>query len=437
VKVLLYCQYPHHKKGANTTVDHIDSFKNYSNYEVVRWSKLNSLPSEEFLSKFDCLVIHHSISLIFEWYASKETLLKIRNFKGIKALFIQDEYRRINFVCAKINFIGIDILFTCAPSNIARKIYSDLNSRVKIETVLTGYIPENLINVDTPNLSDRRIDIGYRARKCPFWYGYKSAEKFLIGEHFIHYSKGTRLLNDISWREKDRLYGQDWIKFISNCKATLGTESGASIIDFTGTIEYNLNRFQAFHPLAKFEDVPPVLLQNDGKLQIQVISPRCFEAAALKTVMVLYPGTYSDILIKDKHYIELKKDFSNFNQVHEKLKDIDFLNKISFQAKKDLVDSGKYTYAKFIEKFDDLIEQTQKEKKYEIKSYSLNDKELKEIKNIETNSLKIGQLKKFTSKLRNIWKFLPGWLNFILSVTVLRRKYYCHFDKTKYSYLNS
>ena len=195
---------------------------------------------------------------------------------------------------------------------IAREIYSDLNSRVKIETVLTGYIPENLINVDTPNLSDRRIDIGYRARKCPFWYGYKSAEKFLIGEHFIHYSQGTRLLNDISWREKDRLYGQDWIKFISNCKATLGTESGASIIDFTGEIEYDLNRFQAFHPLARFEDVPPVLLQNDGKLQIQVISPRCFEAAALKTVMVLYPGTYSDILIKDKHYIELKKDFSNF-----------------------------------------------------------------------------------------------------------------------------
>ena len=183
--------------------------------------------------------------------------------------------------------------------------------------------------------------------------------------------------------------------------------------------------------------MPPVLLQNDGKLQIQVISPRCFEAAALKTVMVLYPGTYSDILIKDKHYIELKKDFSNFNQVHEKLKDIDFLNKISLQAKKDLVDSGKYTYAKFIEKFEDLIEQTQKEKKYEIKSYSLNDKELKEIKDIETNSLKIGQFKKFTSKLRNIWKFLPGWLNFILSVTVLRRKYYCHFDKTKYSYLNS
>ena len=117
------------------------------------------------------------------------------------------------------------------------------------------------------------------------------------------------------------MYGQEWIKFISNCKATLGTESGASIIDFTGRSEYKINRFQAFRPFAHFKDVPAKLLEDDGKLEIQVISPRCFEATALQTVMVLYPGSYSNILIKDKHYIELKKDFSNFDEVYQKLKD--------------------------------------------------------------------------------------------------------------------
>tara|TARA_A100001015_G_C15043100_1_gene741277 strand:+ start:2274 stop:3587 length:1314 start_codon:yes stop_codon:yes gene_type:complete len=437
MKVLLYCQYPQNTKGANTTVDHIESFENYSSFEVVIWTKLNSFPSEEFLAKFDCFVIHHSISLIFDWYVSKDILIKIRNFKGIKILFIQDEYRRVNFVCTKINFIGIDVLFTCAPLKVARSIYSGLNRNIKIETVLTGYVPENLINIEVPLTSEREVDIGYRARKCPFWYGCKSAEKFQIGDRFTEYSRGTELQNDISWREKDRLYGQEWIKFISNCKATLGTESGASIIDFTGRTEYKINRFQAFRPFAHFKDVPAKLLEDDGKLEIQVISPRCFEAAALQTVMVLYPGSYSNILIKDKHYIELKKDFSNFDEVYQKLKVTDFLNKIAYQAKKDLVDSGKYTYSKFIEKFDDEVIRVSEEKKSKSKSVAFTAQELKEIKRFQTCTPSVKKKNQIISLLRNIWKFLPAWLSFILTVTVLKRKYYCHFNKEKYSYLES
>ena len=87
-----------------------------------------------------------------------------------------------------------------------------------------------------------------------------------------------------------------------------GTESG-SIIDFTGEIEYDLNFYQAFHPFACLSDLPKKYLSTDGKLEIQVISPRCFEAAALGTVMVLFPGNYSGILIRDRHYIGLERLF--------------------------------------------------------------------------------------------------------------------------------
>ena len=57
-----------------------------------------------------------------------------------------------------------------------------------------------------------------------------------------------------------------------------------------------MNRWQAFHPFGSFEDVPSHLLEEDGKIDLQVISPRCFEAASLGTVMILYPGDYSGIL---------------------------------------------------------------------------------------------------------------------------------------------
>ena len=54
---------------------------------------------------------------------------------------------------------------------------------------------------------------------------------------------------------------------------------------FNGETEYRLV-YQALHPFAKFANVPPQYLELDGKLEIQVISPRCFEAAALGTAIL-------------------------------------------------------------------------------------------------------------------------------------------------------
>ena len=38
---------------------------------------------------------------------------------------------------------------------------------------------------------------------------------------------------DLSYEEHDRIYGRAWLKFICSCKTMLGTESGASVFDFT------------------------------------------------------------------------------------------------------------------------------------------------------------------------------------------------------------
>ena len=171
----------------------------------------------------------------------------------------------------------------------------------------------------------------------PFFLGRKGFEKYLIGKTFLEHSEKANLFCDISSKESERLYGRNWTEFISNCRTTLGTESGSSIIDFTGEIEYNLNFYQAFHPFACFKDLPEKYLSSDGILEIQVISPRCFESAALGTVMVLFPGNYSGILIRDKHYIGLEKDFSNIDEVIEKIKDDQYLQEMSNFARLDLV----------------------------------------------------------------------------------------------------
>ena len=135
-------------------------------------------------------------------------------------------------------------------SGYIQKMYEGLNQDIILKTTLTGYVPEKLYESKLKPISGRKIHVGYRARKCPFFLGRKGYEKYLIGRTFLKYSHGSNLICDISSKESDRLYGKKWTEFISNCRTTLGTESGSSIIDFTGEIEYDLNFYQAFHPFA-------------------------------------------------------------------------------------------------------------------------------------------------------------------------------------------
>jgi len=73
-KIILFCDRPSENQSASTIIDHIDSFKKYSKHEIVVWSKRNALPDNDVLASFDCLIIHYSISLLYERYVSRETL---------------------------------------------------------------------------------------------------------------------------------------------------------------------------------------------------------------------------------------------------------------------------------------------------------------------------------------------------------------------------
>jgi len=435
LNILLYCNRPDESENAGTVIDHIDAFQKHSRHEIFLWSSLMGLPSDGIMSKVDCIVIHYTLSLLYDKYIPRDSLETIRSFKGLKILFLQDEYRRVNFVCEKIKYAKIDLVFTCAPQDVASKIYAAFEDKLKFHTTLTGFVPEALIDIEAKPIANRTIDVGYRARKCPFWLGEKSHDKFLIGSLFANHTKSKGLNNDISSKEKDRIYGKQWIEFLSNCKATLGTESGASLIDFTGEIEYRLNRYQAFHPFSDFSRVPQKLLAKDGEIELQVISPRCFEAAVLGTVMILYPGDYSGILKAGKHYLLLEKDFSNVDEVVEQLRDHEGLEQIAGQAKQDLVQSGKYSFEHFILDFDQVIEDLREEKRWVpvnqpigllVAQHSEESGKDQQVKGLKLTLLL------FFSK---VWKNMPHWFRFLVSVTVLRKNFYSHLDVKKNAFL--
>jgi hypothetical protein len=80
-----------------------------------------------------------------------------------------------------------------------------------------------------------------------------------------------------------------------------------------------------------------------------------FEAISFKTALVLFEGEYSGVLQPLVHYIPLKKDFSNVDDVLSRLKCDDYLQELTDRAYSDIIGSDRFSYKSFVKDFDNLI----------------------------------------------------------------------------------
>ena len=340
-----------------TTQDHLDAFTDYSQHSIFqihigKFKKMNIN-----MARFDCVVFHYSIPIGKSAFIDDDMINEFSRYEGLVALFIQDEMRWVNSAINKIKALRVSLIFTVTSKEAVRKIYHDpYFDTVRFEHVLTGYVPEKLLTVDAIAYKDRKIDVSYRARKLSAGYGEFGQEKFRIADRFKKDAVGTGLICDISCLERDRLYGQKWIELLTNSKATLGAESGASFIDFSGQVHSIVEKYEMHHPEKTFEEVRDLFLEGrDGDIIIRAISPRCFEAAALRTLMIMYEGSYSDVLTPHRHYVVLSKDHSNFQEVLDIIGDPTRAAEIIENAYREVACSWKWSYRSMVNQFDNAI----------------------------------------------------------------------------------
>lgn len=359
LNILYLSNRPSGDSQAATVKEYLDSLKKFSKHIVYEVSMLGRFPEKIRLEKFDIVMTHYSLSLgpLILHYLGQEFLSELKNFKGLKVAFLQDEYREIKTYWKNLNELKIDLLFSCVPNEEIKKVYPKHEvPNVRVENVLTGYVPADFVKAKVPEIRNRKIDVGYRTRKMPFWLGKLGKEKWHISEQFDLLAAPLGLCTDLSSDEKDRLYGKAWEHFLINTKCVLGVESGASIIDFDGKLERQVDAYVDKNPNASFEEVHSKFLSSfEGNLRLNQISPRCFEAAALRTVMILFAGDYSGILESDRHYISLNKDFSNFDDVVSRIRDDDYLQKMADTTYKEIACNPKYSYEHFISKIDGIL----------------------------------------------------------------------------------
>lgn len=367
LKILLLCVLP--RTTAATIRDHVDAFPRHSRHRVqvvqnltalygTFGGRLSTLPNSLDLGLYDVVVIHYSNYLPSDVHFEPSMRERLRKFAGLKVLFLQDEYRQIDVISDAIRDLGIGVLFTCVPEREIEKVYpaGKFPGLVKVNN-LTGYVPPGLPKRKVKPLAERPLDVGYRTRQTPFWLGELGAEKWQIAPKFLEATAGEGLRCDISYREEDRLYGKHWIRFLGSSRSVLGTESGASVFDFTGELQLATEQYLASHPGATFEDVQQRFLkEHEGRIRLNQISPRCFEAAALRTAMVLYEGEYSGVLEPGRHYVPLRKDFSNIDEVVRTLRDTAGLQELVDRTYREIALNEKYSYRSFIEMFDAVID---------------------------------------------------------------------------------
>ena len=344
---------------AGTILDHIAALDKYSDHSFFVLNNLGSLPENLDLSRFDGIFIHYSIVISIDHFLSPSAREAIRDFMGFKAVLVQDDYRWIDRTVDALRFMRVNALFGLAGQDIIDQVYSpERLPGVRRETVLAGYATEALTHRRVRPFARRRIDVGYRGRVVPAWLGQHGQEKRIIAERFAADAAEWGLRVDIAYREEDRIYGDAWIDFIAGCKAVLGCEGGASVCDFTGEIQTKVEAYEREHPDAGFEEIRDRFFKDiDGKIMMNVGTPRCFEAAALRTLMILYEGEYSGIVTPWRHYVPLKKDHGNMAEVVAVLRDPARAEAIIDAAYNEVALNPAYTFKAMVEEIDRVIDE--------------------------------------------------------------------------------
>lgn len=340
----------------NTVFEHLDSFRRYSHHRHF-YAHARNTEADIAWDQFDAVVIHYCVRVVFDLIPNG-LLLKVAKFEGPKILFVQDEYDLTRNIWKSVRQLGVSNVFTCVPEEHRQLVYP-LNEvpRVQFTQTLTGFVPADTeVGVKPTRMADRTTIIGYRGRALPYYYGDLGQEKLLIAKGMRQACEERGIPSDIEWDEDRRIYGEDWPKFLVSCKATLGTESGANLFDFDGGLRSAVTQALAKDPRATYEQVKQDLGWAEESPIMNQISPRFFEAIAFKTALVLFEGTYSGILRPWEHYIPLRKDFSNLDAVFNALADDDALDRMVARAHQDVIGSGKYTYQKFVEQYDAVLD---------------------------------------------------------------------------------
>lgn len=237
--------------------------------------------------------------------------------------FLANEHRDVPRKLKFLRTVGCKYVVSQYPHNRVRDLYlKDINAEVLAFEGCMSPLPEGM-NLRPP--FEREFDFGFHGVKYPYYLGHQ--DRTLIYRHLKRLKEANKWKIDLGDEEgKNFLPGVEFLQRLANTRAVLGSEAGGDFLDYDNSIRFKVIDFENTRKAqgmdTSFEDILQKFgaqfeqartLQPSGRL----VPSRVFEAAATRTLQVLFEGEYGSMFSPWEHYIPLRRDFKNWNEVEK------------------------------------------------------------------------------------------------------------------------
>ena len=243
--------------------------------------------------------------------------------RGKLLTFFGNEYTRMPEKIALARDVEADFIASQLPMAAANWLYAEC-VRSRILPAPAALNPTRYFPLETA----RDLDIGFRGDLYPFSIGDQSRTQIL--EFFRTRGAAYDLAIDMAYRRET---GARWHQFLSRCHGIVGAESGTRYLERDDHTERAVVGYLASHPAATFDEIHALFFAAYANPVCgKAISSRHFEAIGTQTCQILLAGQYNGILEAGRHYLSVRADLTNVDEVVARFKDPAERSRIALEA---------------------------------------------------------------------------------------------------------
>jgi spore maturation protein CgeB len=339
------------------------------------------LPGE--IGAYDVVVLLHSCTADTLYYASELTPI-LQTRRGLLVSFVGNEvnlpWAPLGAKLAWLQAIAPDVIATQLPLEAGEWLYGSLAAQV---VALPHALNPHVFH-PTLRQAERPIDIGARSYRYLAYLG--DDDRNRLYDFFAAQRFDPPLALDLSTEARYDRAG--WAAFLNRCKATISSEAGSwylerddatvlAIRDYAAResgwvlradsplqhlarhlpygVKAILRRFLRNTMLRHealdaerldFAEVNRRFFADRPRASVysKCISSRHFDAIGCKTLQIMFPGRFNDILEAGEHYAALAPDFANLGEVLLLLKDASARQAIVDRAYEHVMSAHTYAH---------------------------------------------------------------------------------------------
>jgi hypothetical protein len=310
-------------------------------------------------------VILDTTVLCIRYYRPRELFLSEKEryrFLGesdaVRVAFPQDDYDHSDLLDQWLDEYRTDLVYSVVWPHRAL-LYPRMMRRGEVLEALTGYVNDDDVGRGpsfAKAFDERRIDIGYRAKLLPAQFGRFGQLKGHIAKVITRAAAGQNLTLDVSTRPDQVFLGDEWLRFLGDCRWCVGAEGGSSLWDPDGRITDSVAAFVAQKPDATFEETEAACFPGlDGRYVFSAVSPRLFEAALARCAQILVTAPYLGVLRTGEHYLPLDESSDVLDDVVREVRNPETAERMVRAAYDALIASSRFRYSQHVARVIDRV----------------------------------------------------------------------------------